>query len=200
MEIVIDRKQVLPCPEPCPLQIYNLLINCWSYQATNRPAFVRIGAFLDQFKKSAKDNTRKARGLKVYRLDLSYWDLPWNIQKSLKSTPLPPLYRTIVNRMERTCTTNRYTLSNCRPRRTIQQSVCPPLCRPGVMWSVTCLHHHPIKWRCSHVSTRHHRLVRPGMGCMCESLWWNSLINLVQSQITSFLCMLLPKTKKRFRL
>ena len=116
--------------------------------------------------------------------------------KPLKSTPPPPLSLTIVNRMERTCTTNRYTLSNCRPQRTIRQSVCLLLCRPGATWSVTCLHHRQIKWRCSHVSTRHHRLVRPGMGCMCESLC-GALINLVQSQITSFLCMLLPKTKKR---
>ena len=59
MEIVIDRKQVLPCPEPCPLQIYNLLINCWAYQANARPPFVRISGFLDQFRKSAKDNARK---------------------------------------------------------------------------------------------------------------------------------------------
>lgn len=59
MEIVIDRKQVLPCPEPCPLQLYNLLINCWAYQANSRPAFVRISGFLDQFRKSAKENPRK---------------------------------------------------------------------------------------------------------------------------------------------
>merc|ERR1739838_1232683 len=62
MEIVIDRKQVLPCPEPCPLQIYNLLINCWAYQANARPPFVRISGFLDQFRKSAKDNVRKQYG------------------------------------------------------------------------------------------------------------------------------------------
>ena len=59
MELVIHRKQVLPCPETCPLQIYNLLINCWSYVAYSRPAFTRIGVVLDQFRKSVPRKQEK---------------------------------------------------------------------------------------------------------------------------------------------
>ena len=51
MELVIHRKQVLPSPDTCPLQIYSLLINCWSYQAASRPTFQKIGLVLDQLKR-----------------------------------------------------------------------------------------------------------------------------------------------------
>ena len=63
MELVIHRKQVLPCPETCPLQIYNLLINCWSYVAYSRPTFARIGVVFDQFKKNVPRKQEKVKSL-----------------------------------------------------------------------------------------------------------------------------------------
>lgn len=59
MELVIHRKQVLPCPETCPLQIYNLLINCWSYSAMSRPTFSKIVLIFDQIKRSQFQGPRK---------------------------------------------------------------------------------------------------------------------------------------------
>ena len=59
MELVIHRKQVLPCPETCPLQIYNLLINCWSYSAMSRPTFSKIALIFDQIKRSQFQGPRK---------------------------------------------------------------------------------------------------------------------------------------------
>ena len=59
MELVIHRKQVLPCPETCPLQIYNLLINCWAYQAPARPNFYKIGVVLDQLKRQFNNGPKK---------------------------------------------------------------------------------------------------------------------------------------------
>lgn len=47
MELVIHRKQVLPCPDGCPLPVYNLLINCWAYNGQARPVFSKIVSQLE---------------------------------------------------------------------------------------------------------------------------------------------------------
>ncbi|CBY09204.1 unnamed protein product [Oikopleura dioica] len=47
MELVIHRKQVLPCPDGCPLPVYNLLINCWAYNGQTRPVFSKIASQLE---------------------------------------------------------------------------------------------------------------------------------------------------------
>ena len=47
MELVIHRKQVLPCPDGCPLPVYNLLINCWAYNGQARPVFSKIASQLE---------------------------------------------------------------------------------------------------------------------------------------------------------
>lgn len=52
MELVIHRKQVLPCPDGCPLPVYNLLINSWAYHGHARPVFSKIVAQLETQKRS----------------------------------------------------------------------------------------------------------------------------------------------------
>ena len=45
----IRRCQVLECPDGCPDKVYQLMRDCWNYEASKRPPFKKIHETLSEW-------------------------------------------------------------------------------------------------------------------------------------------------------
>ncbi|GAB6022302.1 hypothetical protein CHUAL_006423 [Chamberlinius hualienensis] len=54
---MIRCRQLLPCPEGCPLHIYTLMVECWHEVASRRPTFKEIHARLRQWENMSNINS-----------------------------------------------------------------------------------------------------------------------------------------------
>ena len=67
----IKRGRRLPCPSHCPINIYTMLLNCWSHNPKERPDFIEM---INQIEKLFNSEI-KNKQLKV-KLDIEYVNLP----------------------------------------------------------------------------------------------------------------------------
>jgi len=44
---VVDKKNVLPIPQDCPDNLYNIMKRCWRTEATQRPSFKELVDLFD---------------------------------------------------------------------------------------------------------------------------------------------------------
>ena len=59
---MVRARQLLPCPEACPSNVYALMIECWHEQAVRRPTFPEIGHRLKVWYQTQKRTEQTEQG------------------------------------------------------------------------------------------------------------------------------------------
>lgn len=59
---LVCRRQLLPCPDPCPSPIYSLMLECWHETPSRRPSFSDLHTRLSAWHASAVDPSSSSCG------------------------------------------------------------------------------------------------------------------------------------------